>query len=240
MRLHLLVLVLLTIGNTAAFAADATAPKGASARAIAVAGDHFDIGTKAYNDGKYPLAREEFDIAYKLSGEPDLLYNIALCYEREGELRKALDYFTRYSDARPDVAEVRAKIERMRAELGVSAPPQPQPQASSTPPAKPPDTAPQVSLVVPATPPPTRRLTKKRIAGITLLSLAGASLVASIALGAVTQRDRSALNNGELTYPQAVEAADRAEATRGASIGFGVFAGVSIAAGLPLLLLPEK
>lgn len=240
MRLSLVLFVLALLGNNAAFAAESAAAKAASAKATAVAAEHHEIGTKAFNEGKYQLAREEFEIAYKLSGEPDLLYNIALCYEREGALRSALENFTRYSEARPGSEEVRTKIERMRAELGVAPVTPPQPQSAPPQPAR--ESAPAVQTVVPSIAPAPRaaRMTKRRIAGVALIAIGGASLVATIALGAVTQRDRSALEAGDLTYAQALETADRALGTRGATIGLGVVGGISVAAGLPLLILPEK
>lgn len=66
-------------------------------------------GRELYLAGDYAAAIAAFETAYDLSGDRNLLYNIALAYDRGGDLERAIHYFERYRDLSP--AEDRAEIE---------------------------------------------------------------------------------------------------------------------------------
>lgn len=50
---------------------------------------HYKAGESYYQHGDYGAAKREFDESYRLSNKGALLYNIALCEEKLGELKEA-------------------------------------------------------------------------------------------------------------------------------------------------------
>jgi hypothetical protein len=81
---------------------------------------HFEKGREAYNDGRYRDAWAEFHQAYKLSGRPELLFNIGQTADRLGREEDAIKSFELYlkhvpgADNRRDVENrVRALKERV-------------------------------------------------------------------------------------------------------------------------------
>jgi len=87
-------------------AEDAVTPAGADE---SPARRNFLRGRELYLAGDYAAAIAAFETAYDLSGDRNLLYNIALAYDRSGDLERAIHYFERYRDLSP--AEERAEIE---------------------------------------------------------------------------------------------------------------------------------
>jgi|GEM_PF-1675073 len=102
-------LVLLTFALTPAFAAAQPVDDQADSRAREI----FVNGVELYEEGRYDLAIEAFQEAYRLSRRPDLLFNIANTFEKLDQLPEAIDALQRYRVyARP---EERADItERIR------------------------------------------------------------------------------------------------------------------------------
>lgn len=72
-------------------------------------------GESHYAAGRYEKAADLYQRAYDLSERPELLFNIANCYERTGEYRKAANYLRRYLDSprAKDVVSVRERIQRL-------------------------------------------------------------------------------------------------------------------------------
>ena len=97
------------------------APARATDLALDAAQAHTTTGQTFFTNGKFPEARIEFEAAYGLSKEPDLLFNIALAWEREGLVREAIGAYERYLLARPSDLDTKAKVERIR--LAMSPPP---------------------------------------------------------------------------------------------------------------------
>jgi tetratricopeptide (TPR) repeat protein len=56
----------------------------------------FDNGYRLFQEGSYGQAIQAFRLAYSTSGDPTLLYNIALAAERAGEYDLALAYLQEY------------------------------------------------------------------------------------------------------------------------------------------------
>ncbi len=95
-----------------------------AARTLAdVRGDaraHFQRGQELYRQGAYRDAISEFRAADQLAPSPLLDYNIGLAFERLGEAKSALSYFTSYLQREPNApnrAAVEAKIRRLQAAL---------------------------------------------------------------------------------------------------------------------------
>jgi tetratricopeptide (TPR) repeat protein len=77
---------------------------------------HFVDGRKHYADGEFNEAADHFVKAYDLTHAPELLYNLARCYEHLGEKERAADQYEMYLRMSPD-AEDRVEVEKKIAEL---------------------------------------------------------------------------------------------------------------------------
>jgi len=82
---------------------------------------HFMDGRKHYADGEFNEAADHFVKAYDLTHAPELLYNLARCYEHLGENERAADQYEMYLRMSPD-AEDRAEVEQKIAALKPAAP----------------------------------------------------------------------------------------------------------------------
>ena len=83
----------------------------------AAAATHTELGKSFFAQGRYDLARLEFEGAYALSKEVDLLYNLALCWEREGRPREAAEAYERYLREKPDDRETAQKLTRLKEQV---------------------------------------------------------------------------------------------------------------------------
>ena len=102
---------------------------------------HFMAGSAYYEQANYGDAVKEFNEAYRLSQRPDLLYNIALAYERLGKLDEAIDALGRYLKDKPDAQDrgiIQTRIENLEkrrdaARDAVEAQPAPPPLVTAAP-----------------------------------------------------------------------------------------------------------
>jgi tetratricopeptide (TPR) repeat protein len=96
-------------------------------------------GQGAYQQQRYRRAQEAFLEVFSQTGNPEMLYNLALCYRGMGEPGEAARYLRRFLVARPQHPD-RASMERTLTELEASAqalaqaPPAAPPSAPSPPP----------------------------------------------------------------------------------------------------------
>ena len=109
--------------------------------------EHYKKGTAAYNLGKYAEAAQEYELSYRATLDPALLFNVAQAYRLAGDRKKALTAYKSYLRSAPDgdkreLAE--AKVHEIEAALnyddpfaGDSVAPTSKP-ASSPPPGSPP------------------------------------------------------------------------------------------------------
>ena len=78
--------------------------------------EHYSVGLRAYDAGKYDEAIAEFEAAYRFKDAPGLLYNIAQAYRLSNRPEEALRFYRTYLERKPDAAnraEAEAKIERL-------------------------------------------------------------------------------------------------------------------------------
>lgn len=78
----------------------------------------FELGRTEYASGRYDDALAHFERAYALSGRPELLYNMAQCFDRLRRDEDAIDALERYLAALPEASnrpEVEARLEALRA-----------------------------------------------------------------------------------------------------------------------------
>lgn len=103
---------------------------------LAQARTFYENGEQLYKEGRYADASVAFEESYRLSERPELLYNLAACEERLGNLQGALDHLNRYRVyASPDEREALERrivnLERRLAEAPRTAPsPAPAPARS--------------------------------------------------------------------------------------------------------------
>jgi len=88
----------------------------------AEAKQHFLDGRTHYAAGEFGDAADHFAKAYDLTHAPELLYNLARCYERLGEKERAAEQYEMYLRMSPD-AEDRVEVEQKIAALVGEAPP---------------------------------------------------------------------------------------------------------------------
>lgn len=99
-----------------AFAQSASSRSGR----LAEAKKAFAAGSRAYDDGEFTKALRYFRKAHRLTGSPDLLYNIATVSDRLRRDEEALDAYVGYLEARPrssDREHVEGRIKVLRASI---------------------------------------------------------------------------------------------------------------------------
>lgn len=109
----------------------------------------FRRGMAAFGDERYADAAALFEQAHALSGEPGMLYNLALAQDRAGDTERAVVSYRAFLAASPDAPE-RAEVEARLAEL-TPAPiePEPEPEPIAPTDASPETTRPEVPDVTP-------------------------------------------------------------------------------------------
>ena len=131
----------------------AAAPAPARAQKPDSAEQHFEKAMRHYQAGEHDAAIVEFNRAYALSHESQLLYNLAQVYRKKGDHRQALAHYRRYLDAVPD-APNRAAVEERIAELAQLVGDADTPSLSGAPPPAPVTPAPAPAPVAVAPPAP--------------------------------------------------------------------------------------
>lgn len=169
------------------FASSASAqarPAGIPIDDVEAAKAHFAAGSAYYEQANYADAVKEFNEAYRLSKKTDLLYNIAVSYERLGDYGSAIAALQRYLSERPNASDrvtIETRIENLQRrrdeeEARLKAPAPPDPPEVAPAPAQP-EPAPAIAV-----PPPAR----KRgwfVPGTVVTGLGGALLLAAVGTG---------------------------------------------------------
>ncbi|MBL8631949.1 MAG: hypothetical protein JNM40_01910, partial [Myxococcales bacterium] len=79
--------------------ADITALQRPSRPMREAAQAHYRSGTQFFESKQFDAALVEFEAAYRLSAEPDLLHNLSWTHEKAGHIKEALEYAARYASA---------------------------------------------------------------------------------------------------------------------------------------------
>jgi len=93
----------------------------------------FSAGTSALADGRLEDALDAYKRAYRLSGRPEMLFNIALVHDKLHQDGEAADAFAAYLKLSPDPsrrADAETRLAALR-QTGAQSPPTPNPSASS-------------------------------------------------------------------------------------------------------------
>jgi tetratricopeptide (TPR) repeat protein len=81
---------------------------------------HFEAGRLHYDQGRFAEAEREFTLAYELSGNAALLYNLFLVHRDAARMDKAVQALEEYLEKVPDQpnrAGLQARLEAMKAKL---------------------------------------------------------------------------------------------------------------------------
>jgi hypothetical protein len=90
---------------------------GAAGAQPSVTVQRYENGSRLYATRRYVEAAHEFETAYALSQQPELLFNIGRAWEEARDLVRALDAYARFEAAGApgyNVADLRARIARLR------------------------------------------------------------------------------------------------------------------------------
>jgi tetratricopeptide (TPR) repeat protein len=93
---------------------------------------HDQAARSYYAAGDFRAALREFETAYRYAERPSLLYNIAQCWDRLGDVAKTIEHLERYLTTVPDAPDrsaVESWLANLRTRAGVAgeAPPPPPP-----------------------------------------------------------------------------------------------------------------
>jgi tetratricopeptide (TPR) repeat protein len=76
---------------------------------------HVDLGVEAYNAGRFADAAKEFELAYRISARPALLFNIARAEAKLGHEEAAIAFLRRYLEERPNAPDAPAVLAEIEA-----------------------------------------------------------------------------------------------------------------------------
>jgi tetratricopeptide (TPR) repeat protein len=200
-----------------------------------------------YSSGRYEKAIDTFKAAYAINEEPEILYNIARCYERLAQPESALEWYEKFialpgttvdlrTKALENIASLRREISILEAMRQGKKPPPEQPQDEVGQPSSgaisPPQDGAQESE-------PDSPMTPMKLAGWILVGAGGAGIVAGgifggLALSEKSKFDDAGFDKERLDYRDNIE--------RNALIfDIGVFGGIGLAAvGAALLIIDSR
>jgi tetratricopeptide (TPR) repeat protein len=208
-------------------AAAALARPGTAAQpdsAVQLARTLYEKGQRQYDLGHFADARQLFESAYETKPAPALLFNIAQCHRKLGDLRNAAALYKSFLRADPDnrgapiARELLAQIEeRLQAES----------------PARP---VPPQALPAAAPPPPPRSHVRwpAMVAGGTASAVLAVAVVESFAARSATNQLAQMHQQGSVSPADDARLRSEAEAKRSRATVLYVVSAVAAAAGLGL------
>ena len=223
---------------------------------IEVAQQHYQAGERFFRDGQFDAAIVEFEAAFKLSGEPDMVYNLSRTCEKAGKLKEAIEYAARYQSLVVGTEEeerARRRVEFLRGRYSIEQaqpkPPEQQPAKSAemtppnpTPPAQanqPPDPT-QTAPSAPPSPPPPSKARKVPSGAIGLLAGGGALALAGVGLLAGAWATGNQARADGTTYADWVALNDNGSALNIGGIVLSVVGGALAVGGAVWAIVPSR
>jgi hypothetical protein len=203
-----------------------------SAENISEAKQHYKRGAAAYGRDDFDVALREFTLAFEISRQPDILFNLGRVETRLGHQAEAIAYLERYLALKPDAEDlpaVQAEIDALRKTLAAQLGEQQARQREQA--AR--DEAARANRAT--------RFTPQGRAGIALTALGGAALVVGISLGIVALRAASSVESGAgmpVTFAGSSFASQESIGRTAAPVGiaFDVVGAAAAATGIGLLV----
>ncbi|MDB4986510.1 MAG: hypothetical protein JWN04_1688 [Myxococcaceae bacterium] len=150
--------------------------------------ERFELGRTFYDAGRFQQAAEEFGEAYKLSGRPQLLYNLYVANRDAANWDMAITSLKGYLDKVPDAPDrinLRARLSSLEAQAAVQKEQQARQQEEQ---------ARRAEEQKRNAPPPTRLETQRSIVPWVLVGSGGALLVGSLVTGVMAKNKASELD----------------------------------------------
>lgn len=201
-----------------------TKDKVPTKRDLELAEQHYSEGKTAFNAQNWTVSKIEFSAAYLLSCKPELLFNLSLTAEQNGEQKEAISYAEQYLSegsstmTQSERDEASGRIVRLR---------------DAPKPSKEPISA---SAAIPqsAASPSPRTLTigKFPVGPAILLGIGGASLLAGVSCGIASTIQANHLNNDGPFFPNEFMAlSNSVNALNAAGITLDIAGGAALVAG---------
>ena len=197
---------------------------------------HYQSGARFFESGQYDAALVEFEAAWRLSGEPDLLHNLSWTHEKAGRIKEAIDYAVRYQSAAQTVEDQergRRRVEflKQRYASGATEPTTaPSSPISPAPPPQPPSALPNAPSPAPA-PPKTETTQKAPPLSIGLLTGGGVLTAAGIGCLAGAWATGQQVGNADI-YGEASPLLERGRALNATGIALTVVGGAVVVGGV--------
>ena len=202
---------------------------------------HYRSGSQFFESKQFDAALVEFEAAYRLSAEPDLLHNLSWTHEKAGHIKEALEYAARYASAvagTDDEERARKRVEFLKQRYSGSAPAtatEPTAPSSSSavisPAPAPPPSEPQIAAS--ATVEPQKTETKRAVPPLALGLVVGGGAVTAAGIGllAGAWATGQQVGNADLAYADATALLDRGRALNTTGIALTIVGGAAVVGG---------
>jgi tetratricopeptide (TPR) repeat protein len=201
-------------------------------QAVTRAHEHFSAGQAFYVAGDYVSALREFEAARVIKAVPAFDYNIGVANEKLGHREDAIAAFRMFLDETvnpAEIADARARIARLQAEIAASKPGSPSPPTKQAPP--PAAVSPPAVAPAPTSPP---SYIAPAVVGIGALALAavGVALYAPVTQEYVYAK--SSFDKNPTSTPELQAQVDYMQKREWAA--YGMFAAAGVAAVVDIVL----
>lgn len=240
MRKSVFTLLLLLCSPVASLAQPDLSPLQRPSRPMREAAQtHYQSGARFFDEGSYDAALVEFEAAWRLSGEPDLLHNLSWTHEKAGHVKEALDYALRYQAAvqtDEDRERARKRVEFLKQRYSSAPAPGEPAAASSTPVVSPAQVSAPSSVPASApSPAPAQSKTEARtkIPPLALGLVAGGGALAAVGIGCLAGAWATGqqLGSADVAYSDAASLLDRGRALNTTGIALTVVGGAAVVGG---------
>ena len=200
---------------------------------IEAAQAHYLSGARFFETAQFDAALVEFEAAWRLSGEPDLLHNLSWTHEKAGHIKEALDYALRYQAAvqtDEDRERARKRVEFLTKRYSTAPAPSEPAAASSTPVVSPAQVPASASSPAPE---PSKTEARTKIPPLALGLVAGGGALAAAGIGCLAGAWATGqhLGSADLAYSDAASLLDRGRALNTTGIALTVVGGAAVVGG---------
>ena len=200
---------------------------------IEAAQAHYLSGARFFETAQFDAALVEFEAAWRLSGEPDLLHNLSWTHEKAGHIKEAIDYALRYQAAvqtDEDRERARKRVEFLTKRYSTAPAPSEPAAASSTPVVSPAQVPASASSPAPE---PSKTEARTKIPPLALGLVAGGGALAAAGIGCLAGAWETGqqLGSADLAYGDAASLLDRGRALNTTGIALTIVGGAAAVGG---------
>lgn len=208
---------------------------------------HYRSGSQFFESKQFDAALVEFEAAYRLSAEPDLLHNLSWTHEKAGHIKEALEYAARYASAvagTDDEERARKRVEFLKQRYSGSATAT-EATAPSSPSVSPaPAQAPQPVLekTPNAAPDPPKTESRHKVPPLSIGLLAGGGALALGGIGCLAGAWSTSQqgNSTDLTFAEGSALSSRGHALNATGIALTVVGGAVVVGGATWAILARQ